>query len=104
MSRIRRRNMQWDERVGAISLPFQNTLLQCPLPINAEMAAVIPPGHIVAEINGLGKQPDRPIDPVADAEIRLGGPPLAQAVVKGRKREPQAFLVRKGELNILDHE
>lgn len=41
------------------------------------MAAIIPTGDVIAEVNSLGEDPDRPVNPVAVAKDRLGDPPAA---------------------------
>jgi hypothetical protein len=68
------------------------------------MTPVIPASDIITKINSLGKEPDRPVDPVAVAEDRLGDPPPSQAVVERCKCQPKTFLVRKRELDVLDYE
>jgi hypothetical protein len=68
------------------------------------MAPIIVARDIIAKVNDLSKDPDRPVDPVAVAKDRLGDPPPSQAVVERCKREPKTFLVRKSELDVLDHE
>lgn len=68
------------------------------------MGPVILSRDIITKVNGFGQQPDRPVDPVAVAEDQLGYPPASQAVVERGEREPQAFLVCKRELDILDYE
>lgn len=96
--------MQGRKRIRPATLPIPNTLFQRILPRDPQMAPVIPTGDIIAEIDGLGKDPDRPVDPVAVAKDRLGDPPPAQAVVEGCECEPETFLVRKCELDVLDYE
>lgn len=96
--------MQRRKRVRPPSLPIPNTLFQRILPSNPQTAPVVPARDIIAKVNGLGKEPDRPVYPVAVAQDRLGDPPPLQAVVERREGEPEAFLVRKSELDVLDHE
>ena len=96
--------MQRRERIWPPGLPVPNPLLQRILPRNPQSAAAIPARDIITKVNGLSQQPDRLVNPVAVAEDRLGDPPASQAVVERGEREPQAFLVRKRELDVLDYE
>jgi hypothetical protein len=66
-------------------LPFKNSLLQSILTSNTQMAAIVVPRDVITKVNSLGKDPDRPVDPVAVIEDRLGDPPLAEAIVEGGK-------------------
>lgn len=68
------------------------------------MALVVPTRAVITKVDGLGQDPDRPVDPVAVAQDRLGDPPPLQAVVERCECEPKTFLVRKSELDVLDHE
>lgn len=96
--------MQRRERIRSPGLPIPNPLLQRILPRNPQRAPVIPARDVITKVDCLSQQPDCLVDPVAVAEDRLGDPPASQAVVERGEREPQAFLVRKRELDVLDHE
>lgn len=96
--------MQRRECIRPPNLPIPDPLLERILPRNPQMVSIVPARDIVTKINGLGKDPDRPADPVALAKDRLGDPPPSQAVVERCKLEPKTFLVRKSELDVLDYE
>ena len=59
---------------------------------------------IITKVNSFGQQPDCPVRPVTIGQGGLGAPPTAETLVEGRKSQPEAFLVRKRELNVLDDE
>lgn len=59
--------MQRRKRLRPTRLPIPNPLLQRILPRDPQMAPVIPARDIIAKVDRLGQQPDRPVDPVAVA-------------------------------------
>lgn len=96
--------MQRRKRRRSQNLPLMNSLLQSMLPRNTQMTAIVPARDIIAKVDRFGKEPNGTIHPVAVAEDRFSGPPLAEAVVEWGKGESQAFLVCQCELDVLNDE